>query len=289
MQLQMRGWDRLMGLNARNELIARHNPPTAVRLVNDKFATKSALAAAGVRTAPTVQVLSSRRALARLDWAAIPDAFAVKPNQGLGGSGILLTAARLDPVTWTSASGRRIPLLQLKDHIRLIFDGEFSPRPRDVALLEPLLVPHPSMAALTFQGLPDVRVICLGSRPVIAMLRLPTAASGGRANLHQGAIGAAVELETGRVSRAWLSGRRVTEHPDTGSVLVGATVPEWSSVLHLARQCAGATGLHYLGADVVIDAERGPLVLEVNARPGLQIQNVTGQGLLDVVEAEVVA
>lgn len=60
-------------------------------------------------------------------------------------------------------------------------------------------------------------------------------------------------------------------------------------MLHLARQCAGATGLHYLGADVVIDAERGPLVLEVNARPGLQIQNVTGQGLLDVVEAEVVA
>lgn len=289
MMLQMRGWDRLMGLNARNEFIARNNPAAAIRLVNDKFATKAALRAAGIPTAPTLKALASRRDLAQLDWAQLPDAFAVKPNQGLGGSGVLLATGRLGRHHWQSASGRKLALLELKDHIRLIFDGEFSPRARDHALIEPLLVTHPQLAAMSFNGLPDIRVICVGSRAVTAMLRLPTAASGGRANLHQGAIGAAVDLKSGTISRAWVGGENVAYHPDTGARLAGIAVPAWGQALELSRRCAAATGLHYVGADVVIDVDRGPLVLEVNARPGLQIQNVTGRGLLDIVEAEVVA
>jgi alpha-L-glutamate ligase-like protein len=288
MLLQMRGWDRLMGMNARNEFIARHNPPAAVRLVNDKFATKAALQAAGISSAPTLRTISSRQELGRVNWAEMPDTFAVKPNQSMGGSGILLAAARLDVESWCSGSGRPIPLLELKDHVRLVIDGEFSPRARDIALFEPLLIVHPELAELTFQGLPDVRVICIGDKAIVAMLRLPTSASGGRANLHQKAIGAAVDLDTGRISRAWLDGQIIAEHPDTGAPLAGVRVPEWADVLDLARRCAAVTNLHYLGADVVVDRSRGPLILEVNARPGLQIQNVTGQGLLDVIEAEVI-
>jgi glutathione synthase/RimK-type ligase-like ATP-grasp enzyme len=34
-----------------------------------------------------------------------------------------------------------------------------------------------------------------------------------------------------------------------------------------------------VGVDLVIDVERGPLMLEVNARPGLQIQVINGEGL----------
>jgi hypothetical protein len=37
--------------------------------------------------------------------------------------------------------------------------------------------------------------------------------------------------------------------------------------------------LGYPGVDLVIDEELGPLVMEVNARPGLQVQNITGIGL----------
>jgi len=38
------------------------------------------------------------------------------------------------------------------------------------------------------------------------------------------------------------------------------------------------TGLGYLGVDMVIDRDKGPLILEMNARPGLNIQiaNCTG-------------
>jgi hypothetical protein len=40
------------------------------------------------------------------------------------------------------------------------------------------------------------------------------------------------------------------------------------------------TGLGYIGADVVLDARRGPMVLELNARPGLAIQLANRAGLM---------
>lgn len=286
----LRRWDRIMGLNARNDLIARHNPPAAVRLVNDKIATKRVLTAHGVPVSETLLVLDSRRALRGLDQHILPAAFALKPSQSLGGSGILL-AARRSPTGdgWETASGRHLPLRAVRDHVRAILDGEYSPRGADTAFIEPLIRAHPALDALSYRGLPDIRVICTDDRPVTAMLRLPTAASGGRANLHQKAVGAAVDLATGRVARAWAGGEVITHHPDTGHPLTGTPVPHWAEVVRAATRCAAATGLRYLGADVVVDAGRGPLLLEVNARPGLQIQNVTGLGLLDLIDPEAAA
>jgi alpha-L-glutamate ligase-like protein len=274
----LRNWDTLLGLNGRNAYIARQNSSAAIRLVNDKFATKQALAAAGVPTAESLALVSSGRQLRELGPDTLPGRWACKPNQGLGGTGILLAAGRCS-VGWHSFSGREIPVLEVQDHVRLILDGEFSNRPYDSALFEPLLVAHSELARLSYRGLPDVRVICDGADPRLAMLRLPTSASGGRANLHQKAIGAAVALETGRVAAAMCNGSSITRHPDTDEPLIGAEVPFWPRVLEMASRCSGATGLCYVGADIVVDVERGPLVLEVNARPGLQIQNITGRGL----------
>jgi len=36
----------------------------------------------------------------------------------------------------------------------------------------------------------------------------------------------------------------------------------------------------YLGVDIVLDAQAGPLMLELNARPGLNIQIANQEGLL---------
>lgn len=281
--LAWRSYDRTMGLNRRNELIERENSPASIRLVNDKHATKAALAAVGVAASPTLAYVTSRRALSALDWDDLPAQWALKPNQSLGGTGILLSAGRDERGGWRTGSGRHLSPLLVIDHVRLILDGEFSPRGQDAALLEPLIHSHEDLDRLSYQGLADVRVICTGDAPRLAMLRLPTRASGGRANLHQGAIGAAVDLDTGRVARAWTGGMTLTCHPDTGEQLVGAVVPHWDVILQAASRCAEATGLRYVGADIVVDRDRGPLVLEVNARPGLQIQNVTGSGLLDTV------
>ncbi|MFB0627332.1 sugar-transfer associated ATP-grasp domain-containing protein [Streptomyces sp. AB3(2024)] len=266
-------------MNLRNARIAEQNPSAAIRLVNDKYATKQALASVGAPTSPTLAVLRSRREVTALDWSGLPDSWALKPNQSLGGNGILLAFGRRRN-NWQSSSGKRISRESVADHLRRILDGDFSPRANDWAMFEPLIRAHPNLERLSHQGLPDIRVICRGDRPQLAMLRLPTRFSGGRANLHQKAIGAAVDLVTGRITHA-LVGKEPTEvHPDTGEPLIGATVPHWPEVLEAARRCAGATGLRYLGADIVVDACHGPLILEVNARPGLQIQNVTGRGLM---------
>jgi len=37
--------------------------------------------------------------------------------------------------------------------------------------------------------------------------------------------------------------------------------------------------LGYMGIDFVIDERYGPQILEVNVRPGLEIQNINGAGL----------
>ncbi|MFG2819086.1 sugar-transfer associated ATP-grasp domain-containing protein [Kitasatospora sp. NPDC048365] len=276
--IRLRGWDPVLGMNLRNARIAEQNPSAAIRLVNNKYATKQALTEAGAPTSPTLAMLRSRREIAALDWEALGDCWALKPNQGLGGNGILLSFGRRRN-SWQSSSGKRIEREAVADHLRRILDGEFSPRTTDWALFEPLIRAHPDLARLSHQGLPDIRVICRGDRPQLAMLRLPTRFSGGRANLHQRAIGAAVDLATGRITHALVGKEPTGHHPDTDEPLIGATVPHWPEVLDAARRCAGATGLRYLGADIVVDADRGPLILEVNARPGLQIQNVTGRGL----------
>jgi alpha-L-glutamate ligase-like protein len=275
---RLRGWDTLLGLNGRNAYISRRNSPASIRLVNDKFATKQALAREAVPTVESLLLVRSGRQLRELGPDTLPAQWACKPNQGLGGTGILLAAGTCS-AGWHTFSGREFRPHEVRDHVRLILDGEYSNRPHDTALFEPLLVAHPGMARLSYRGLPDVRVICDGADPRLAMLRLPTSASGGRANLHQRAVGAAVDLATGRVAAAMCDGRSITRHPDTKEQLLGAEVPFWPQILEMAGRCSDATGLCYLGADIVVDVGRGPLVLEVNARPGLQIQNITGRGL----------
>lgn len=282
-----RAYDDVVGMNARNAHIARANPPESIRLVTDKAATKDALTAVGIPVAPTLALIRDGRWARRLTVGDLPDEWVIKPNQGLGGNGIKIAAGRDGDTGWVSPSGQPIAVLDVKDHLRFVLDGEFSGRSRDAALVEPLLRSHPEFARLAHQGLPDVRVICTDDQPRLAMARLPTSASGGRANLHQRAIGAAMDIETGEVVAARVGRRSVEEHPDTGERLVGARLPFWEEILRAAGRCSAATGLRYVGADIVIDAERGPLVLEVNARPGLQIQNVSSSGIRSLLDREI--
>src|SRR5262249_56518283 len=95
---------------------------------------------------------------------------------------------------------------------------------------------HPAFAAVAYKGIPDLRVILYRNRPAMAMLRLPTKASNGRANLHQGGIGAGVDLDSGRTNHAVQSNRFIEQHPDTKVSVVGMQVPYWREVLHMSRR-----------------------------------------------------
>ncbi|MCA1480890.1 sugar-transfer associated ATP-grasp domain-containing protein, partial [Bradyrhizobium sp. NBAIM08] len=51
-------------------------------------------------------------------------------------------------------------------------------------------------------------------------------------------------------------------------------------LLLIAARASEMSGLGYVGVDLVLDKFLGPLILELNARPGLAIQIANGNGLL---------
>jgi alpha-L-glutamate ligase-like protein len=127
---------------------------------------------------------------------------------------------------------------------------------------------------------PDIRIIVFRGYPVMAMLRLATHASDGKANLHQGAVGVGLDLENGSCLNAVQFAEKLSCHPDTGRPLKDISIANWREILLLAARCCDMTGLGYIGTDLVLDKERGPQLLELNARPGLAIQIANGVGLL---------
>ncbi|MFO6428754.1 sugar-transfer associated ATP-grasp domain-containing protein [Erythrobacter sp. W302b] len=270
----------VLGMNRRNALIARLNPREAIKGVNQKFETKQRLAAAGVPVPPTLALIAGEAEAAGFDYASLPDAFAIKPNRGRRGEGVILVDGRCEG-GWRKLNGDVLTEKALRAHVTRILAGELSLEGgnSDTALIEPLIRTHTDFARLVPFGLPDIRIICLGDVPLMAMTRLPTQESGGRANLHQGAVGAAIDFRDGTIFRAVLGKNEVFDHPSTDAALIGARLPFWNETVAAARRCSGALGLGYVGVDLVIDATRGVQVLECNAYPGLEIQNINGAGL----------
>jgi alpha-L-glutamate ligase-like protein len=271
----------LVGINRRNvELVYAENPRRFYPIADDKLLCKEHLERAGVPTAPTIVTCAGLTDVPRtLAALALREHFVLKPAHGSGGAGIVVVGAQVAPGAWRRAGGALITVRDLHRALAEIVFGRFSGDLADRAFVEERIVPHPAFSDLWADGLCDLRVITHRARPVMAMVRVPTAQSGGRANLHQGGLGLAVDLATGRTVRGFHRGRAVTHHPESGAPLVDLPLPAWREVLEVARATASAVPLGYLGVDVVVDRLRGPLVLEINARPGLEIQNVHGRGL----------
>jgi alpha-L-glutamate ligase-like protein len=277
---------RVVGINRRNvTLVYPHNDRHDFPLADDKLLAKERFVAAGVPVPETLAVCDGLFAVPGVvEGLRGKGRFVVKPSNGSGGGGILVVGEwDAERGAWTRAGGRTIGPLQLERHLADIVFGVHSNQLEDWGFVERRIEPHPFFDALWADGLCDVRVITLHATPVLSMIRVPTAESGGRANLHQGGLGIAVDLASGATTRALHHGRAIARHPESGAPLVGLALPGWPAVLDVARRAAAAVPLGYLGVDVVVDRERGPLVLEINARPGLEIQNVNGIGLADAL------
>lgn len=273
---------QVYGINRRNlALVYPNNDRRHYPLADDKLLAKERFRAAGVPAPETLAVCEGLFAVPGVVEALRGRSqFVVKPACGAGGGGILVVGAwDAGAGHWRRAGGEPLTPLTLGRHLADVVFGVHSSQLEDRAFVERRVEPHPLFAALWGDGLCDVRVITLRAAPVMAMIRVPTAESGGRANLHQGGLGIAVDLATGRTSRALHRGRPVERHPESGAPLLGLELPAWPAVLDAARRAAAAVPLGYLGVDVVVDRAARPLVLEINARPGLEIQNVNGRGL----------
>jgi alpha-L-glutamate ligase-like protein len=271
----------VLGMNERNAAcILDHNPRGRYPLVDDKLRMQALCRDIGVPTPELYGSVGTQALLRRLpDLLGGRSDFVIKPNRGSGGRGILVIVDRVAG-DYVRHNGETMPADAVRQHLSDILSGMYSLGGRpDQAIVQQRVRLHPAFAGVAYKGIPDVRVVLYRNEPAMAMLRLPTRASNGRANLHQGGIGAGVDLAGGATLHAVQQDRPVAVHPDTGASLVGVRVPSWGDVLGMARRVAGAVGLGYLGVDIVVDAEAGPLLLEANARPGLAIQMANAAGL----------
>jgi len=276
----------ILGINQRNAaLILPLNERRHFQSVDSKLATKRLAETAGVPTPALLGLIQRPRELFRIAEAAHQGAFVIKPNRGSGGKGVLVikgvTRFGNSIRRYLKASGLEIEETELRGHVTNILGGLFSlGGRRDVALLEECITSHPDLADLSYRGAPDLRIVIYRGYPAMAMLRIATRRSDGRANLHQGAIGLGLDLGSGTVHHACCGTFPLRVHPDTGESLLGRIVPDWQIALPLAVRAASLTGLGYLGVDLMIDARKGPLLVEMNARPGLAIQLANGTGLV---------
>jgi len=277
----------VLGLNARN---ARYNlvynPRRLLPRVDDKLITKRLALEAGLAVPQCYGVIEHDHQVAGIhDLLARHNDFAIKPAQGSGGDGILVFAGRRRD-NYRKVSGDLLSRDELEHHVSNILSGMYSlGGQQDKAIIEYRVVFDPVFEAISHQGVPDVRIVVFQGVPVMAMVRLPTRQSDGKANLHQGAIGAGIDMASGRTLRAVWHNEVIEEHPDTGSPVTGQVIPGWQQLLEIAASCHELTGLGYQGVDIVLDRDLGPLMLEVNARPGLNIQIANQAGLVPRLEA----
>ncbi len=266
-----------------------------MEIADSKLLCKRILKKNNLGVSALIAKIKSPEELEQFDWSTLPDSFALKPNRGFGGEGIVVVYARkkrnTDPArnashsdaggAWVKADGSVITIEDLKSHIRNILDGSFSlANTPDIAFFEERLKLLKLFKPYSYKGIPDIRVIVFNHVPVMAMLRLPTRASDGKANLQQGAIGVGIDLATGTTTTAIIGKGQLIEYvPGTRLVLSGIKIPYWKEILRMSVEAQALSGLGFLGADIAIDRDRGPVILELNARPGLSIQLANLAGL----------
>ncbi|MGD2039117.1 MAG: alpha-L-glutamate ligase-like protein [Desulfobacterales bacterium] len=272
----------VLGVNRRNaEYTLKYNSRDRYPLVDDKLQTKKLALNAAIAVPELYGVIDTEYEVRNFASIvqSVPD-FVIKPARGSGGSGILVIIGRTKE-SFRKADGVLMNMEEVEYHLFNVISGLYSLGGQpDKALIEYRVQFDPVFENISYQGVPDIRVIVFFGVPVMSMVRLPTRMSGGKANLHQGAIGAGIDIATGKTLTAVWKDNIVSEHPDTGNPVSGIKIPNWDNLLKIAARCNALTGLGYIGVDLVLDKAKGPLILEMNARPGLNIQIANRAGLL---------
>ncbi len=262
----------VLGLNARNLLYVRpFNMRSATALADDKLRTKLFLATRGIPVPKVYATIATRDELRAFDFSNLPDECVLKPNYGYGGEGIRILKGK-KKVSFLEKGKIPVSNQDLFEHIEDILDGKFSVNGRrDTAFFEELLEPHSCFAPFRPAGLPDIRIIVFNLVPVMAMLRIPTSESGGKANMHLGGIGIGIDIAKGTTTFAAKRNKRIRALPHGGG-FSGISIPYWDEILLACSRIQQVTKIGYLAVDMTIDDDGGPKLLEVNARAGLAVQ-----------------
>lgn len=213
--------------------------------------------------------------------------FCIKPARGAMGNGILVihNVYKSDDELYFETSKGEMSLKKISHFISDIISGLYSlnGHPDEVIVQEKIQL-HPIFENYVYKGIPDIRFIVYKGYPLMAMLRCPTKRSQGRANLHQGAVGCGINMASGEITNCIYLNKNITHHPDTDLRLKDLIIPDWDTLLENSSKCFNMTGMGYIGVDLVLDKNKGPLLLEINARPGLSIQLANKTGLIPRLE-----
>jgi alpha-L-glutamate ligase-like protein len=272
----------ILSINQRNsDYVLRYNKRRLFPLVDDKLKTKRLAIDAGIAVPCLYTLIESEHQIKNISELLQPYTdFVIKPARGAGGDGIVVITDRVFG-RYRQINGKLLSNQELSYHLSCLLSGAYSLGGHsDYAIVERRVVVDPVFAAISHEGVPDIRIITLLGYPAMAMVRLPTRQSGGKANLHQGAIGVGINLANGKTLGGVFHNDAIDYHPDTFNEIVDITVPHWDKILEIAASCYELTGLGYLGVDIVLDKELGPVMLELNARPGLNIQIANREGAL---------
>ncbi|MBW7955998.1 alpha-L-glutamate ligase-like protein [Patescibacteria group bacterium] len=277
----------ILGMNARNQMFTSQNSSRAKRFGTSKYATKVLLENKGIPTARVFGILGTKEDINDFPWETMEKNFVIKPSNGNAGKGILIFKRQdTDQQHWIDTLGHRISRDEIILHCFDILEGQYSTYGATPHVIVEERVPiHSKLLKYSYKGTPDIRVIVFNHVPVMAMLRLPTPESEGRANLHQGALGVGIDMFSGVTTFAITGkGDPISTLPDGKKKVNGIKIPSWTTLLNVAVTAADAAGLTFCGVDLFIHEEKGPLVVELNANPGLSIQLANHAGLLRRLE-----
>ncbi|XOU94353.1 MAG: tyrosine/phenylalanine carboxypeptidase domain-containing protein [Candidatus Kerfeldbacteria bacterium] len=261
----------ILGINSRNlQYLSRYNSKTKKKLADDKIGTKHFLQARGLGVAKLYASLKSLPELRNFNPKALPKSFVIKPNRGYGGEGII-AIQKTQGSTYTDVNDKKYKWDDLVQHCISILDGKFAISGlRDKVLFEELLISNEYFNKYIEAGLPDIRIIVFKYVPVIAMLRLPTMESHGKANLHLGAVGIGIDIGTGKTTYGVQYNKIIKKLPN-GLMVNSIVIPHWDEILLAASRTQYMTQVGYLAVDIAL-AKSGIKILEINARAGLAIQ-----------------
>lgn len=279
----------ILGMNARNlDYIRPLNRKKAKRLADDKLLAKRVLRKADLPVPDLIAKITSYKELEDFDFGILPASFVLKPNFGFGGEGILIVYGKRKGLenVWVKADRSLVTEDDLRNHVYNILEGSFSRTGTpDIAFFEERVKLSKVFKPYSYKGMPDVRIIVYNKVPVMAMLRLATKESGGKANLQLGGIGCGIDVATGITTTSVQGKSKIVEYvPGTRMILSGIRIPYWNQILEMAIKAQEVSGLGFLGADIALDRDRGPVFLELNARPGLSIQIANLDGLKSRLE-----
>ncbi len=265
----------ILSMNERNlNYIKKLNSSSSVNLADDKVETKLFLEQRWVSVPKTLAIVSSKKQLWEFNLESIKeDFFVVKPVFWSKWQGILIVENLHD---WTYMIWEEILSEDfLYDHMTDILNWDFSLNYGfDKVLIEEKLIPGNWFEKFCEFWLADIRMIVYNLVPVAAMVRMPTSSSWGKANLAQGWIGLGIEVWSGIINTIYINWKVYKkDFPLKYAHLKWFEIPFWNDIMLASSKTQFFVNLGYLALDWVI-TKSWPKILEINARAGLEIQNV---------------